>query len=278
MRLLVTGAHGQLGLDVVAAFDDHEVVAAGHVDLDLADRDSVMSVVTSVGPEVIVNCAAWTEVDACESDPDRAFAVNGLGVRHLVDAGEAAGSRICHVSTDYVFDGEKREPYHEWDIPNPKSVYGASKLAGENELRPGDTVVRTSWLSGAGGANMVKTVLRLMGEHAELRFVDDQVGHPSFTPDIASVIHRLVVDRRSGLFHATNQGAVSWYEFAREVLLAAGEDPERVTAIGTGDMPRPAPRPANSVLENRAMRLSGLPLAPDFRESLAALVAELQGT
>ncbi len=278
MRLLVTGARGQLGLDVTAAFDGHDVVAVGHSEVDLVQRDAVVAVVTTTRPDCIVNCAAWTAVDDCESDPDRAFAANGLGVRHLVDAAEAVGARICHVSTDYVFAGDKPEPYHEWDEPDPRSVYGASKLAGERALRPTDTIVRTSWLCGAGGPNMVKTILRLADQHDQLRFVDDQRGHPSFTTDVAAVIRRLVVDRRSGLFHVTNQGVVSWYEFAREVLGAAGADPARVQPIATAELqpPRPAPRPANSVLDNRALRLAGVPLAPHFSEPLAKLVAELR--
>ncbi len=278
MRLLVTGSQGQLGTDVVAAFDGHDVMAVGHAELDLTQRDSVVGVVTSTRPDCVVNCAAWTAVDDCESDPDRAFAVNALGVRHLVDGAEAVGARICHVSTDYVFGGDKAEPYHEWDDPDPRSVYGASKLAGERALRPTDTIVRTSWLCGAAGPNMVKTILRLAEGDGELRFVDDQRGHPSFTPDVAAVIRRLVVDRRSGIFHVTNQGAVSWYELAREVLRAAGAYPDRVHPIATADLqpPRPAPRPANSVLDNRALRLAGLPLAPHHSEPLAKLVAELR--
>jgi dTDP-4-dehydrorhamnose reductase len=156
-------------------------------------------------------------------------------------------------------------------------VYGASKLAGERELDPGSTIIRTSWVCGFHGGNMVKTILRLASEHDSLSFVDDQFGHPTFADDLASMIKRLVVERRPGTFHVTNQGAVSWFEFAREVLRAAGLDPERVAPVSTRDLQpaRPAPRPANSVLDNAALRLGGVRLLDDFRVPLARLVDRL---
>ncbi|HVN50525.1 MAG TPA: dTDP-4-dehydrorhamnose reductase [Acidimicrobiales bacterium] len=277
MRVLITGAGGQVGRELVAAFDGHDVAAFDHRRLDVADRDAVLGAVTALSPDVVVNGAAWTAVDANESDPERAWAVNALAVRHLADGARRVGAWVCHLSTDYVFDGTKGDPYVEWDRPNPMSMYGRSKLGGELELGPGDTVVRTSWVCGFHGANMVKTILRLAGEHESLDFVDDQRGHPTFAEDLAAVVKRLVVERRPGVFHVTNQGAVSWYEFAREVLSAAGLDPDRVRPISTADLdpPRPAPRPANSVLDNAALRLSGLPLADDFRVPLARLVTRL---
>ncbi|MEX2256549.1 MAG: dTDP-4-dehydrorhamnose reductase [Acidimicrobiia bacterium] len=281
MRIFVTGAGGQLGREVVAAFAGHDVVAADHTTLDVADRDAVLGAITTTRPDAIVHAAAWTAVDACESEPDHAFLVNGIATRHVADAARRVGARVCYISTDYVFDGTKTEPYIEWDVPNPRSVYGASKLAGELELRgdPDATIVRISYVCGEHGTNMVKTILRLAGEHDTLRFVDDQRGHPTFAADAAPMIRRLVVDRRPGCFHVTNQGAVSWYEFARAVLEAAGADPSRVQPISTADLdpPRVAPRPANSVLDNAALRLSGLPLLPHYRESLDRLVRRLEG-
>lgn len=280
MRVLITGAGGQVGRELVAAFEangHHEVVGLDRAALDVADRDAVLSAVTSLRPDAVVHPAAWTAVDACEADPQRAFAVNTLGTRHVADAARRVGATVTYVSTDYVFDGTKPAPYLEWDDPAPRSVYGRSKLGGERELDPGSTIVRTSWVCGRHGANMVKTVLRLAAEHPTLAFVDDQRGHPTFAGDLAAMIKRLVVERRPGLFHVTNQGAVSWYEFARAVLAAAGDDPDRVTPITTADLdpPRPAPRPANSVLDNAALRHSGLELLPDFREPLERLVREL---
>jgi dTDP-4-dehydrorhamnose reductase len=277
VRLLVTGAGGQLGQDVALAFAGHEVAALTHAQLDVSDRDQVLGAITTLRPQAIVHCAAWTAVDACESDPDRAFAANALAVRHVAEGARRVGAHVCHISTDYVFDGTKATPYHEWDTPAPRSVYGASKLAGERELDADSTIVRTSWVCGFGGANMVKTILRIAAQQPNLAFVSDQIGHPSFTADLALAIRRLVIDRRPGVFHVTNQGAVSWYEFARAVLEAAGHDPDRVAPIATHELdpPRPAPRPANSVLDNVALRLSGLEPLRDFREPLAELVAQL---
>ncbi len=277
MRVLITGAGGQLGRELVERFGDHEVVAVDHGQLDVADRDAVLGLVTTAAPDAIINTAAWTAVDANEGDHDRAWATNALAVRYLAEGARLVDARICQLSTDYVFDGTRPEPYVEWDPTNPVSMYGRSKRGGELELGPEHTIVRTSWVCGFHGANMVKTILRLAGEHDTLSFVDDQLGHPTFADDLAVVVRRLVVERRSGLFHVTNQGAVSWYEFAREVLAAAGMDPDRVRPIATAELqpPRPAPRPANSVLDNAALRLAGMALAPDFREPLARLVPRL---
>jgi dTDP-4-dehydrorhamnose reductase len=280
MKVLLTGAGGQVGHELRAAFDDHDVVAVDHAALDVADREAVLAAVTGLRPDAIVHAAAWTAVDACEGDPDRAYATNTLGTRHVAEAARRVGAHVTYFSTDYVFDGTKPEPYVEWDAPNPESVYGRSKLGGEVELaaNPGSTIVRISWVCGYHGANMVKTILRLAGEHEQLSFVDDQRGHPTFAEDVAPLVRRLVVERRPGLFHVTNQGAVSWYEFAAAVLEASGADPARVRPIRTAELqpPRPAPRPANSVLDNAALRAEGLPLLPDFRESLGRLVRRLQ--
>lgn len=279
MRVLVTGAAGQLGRDVADRFaaSGHEVVAATRRDLDVSRRDQVLGAMGAVRPDAVVNCAAYTAVDECETDADRAFAVNSMAVRHLAEAARRFDAHLCHLSTDYVFSGDKTEPYHEWDRPDPRSVYGASKLAGEQEAGEAATVVRTSWLCGRHGDSMVGTVLRLAAEGAPLRFVTDQRGSPSFTPDVAAVIERLCADRRPGLYHVTNQGEASWYELAREVMVAAGLDPDRVAPITTAELvpPRAAPRPANSVLENRALELADIARPGDYRVPLARLVSEL---
>ena len=279
MKVLVAGAAGQLGKDVVARFaaSGHDVVAAVRSDLDVSLREQVLGAVGAVGPDVLVNCAAYTAVDDCETDPYRAYEVNAWAVRHLAEAARRFDVHLCHISTDYVFSGDKGEPYHEWDRPDARSVYGASKLAGEQEAGEGATLVRTSWLCGPSGTNVVGTVLRLAAEETPLRFVTDQRGSPSFTSDVAVVIERLCSERRPGLYHVTNQGEASWYEFAREIMVAAGYDPDRVVPITTAELdpPRAAPRPANSVLENRALSSSGLELPPDFRLPLKRLVAEL---
>jgi dTDP-4-dehydrorhamnose reductase len=296
MRVLVTGAGGQLGTDVVEVLagkvpsggrvnDDAtgrmgvrspcHVIAADHDRLDVADRSAVLTAVEAVRPHVVIHAAAWTAVDACEGDPDRAFATNALGTRFVAEAARRVGAHVVYLSTDYVFDGTSTRPYREWDTPNPQSVYGASKLAGEQELDPGSTVVRTSWVCGAHGANMVRTVLRLAGSPGPLRFVDDQWGSPTFTADLAGVVAVLATDRVPGTFHVTNGGVTSWYGFARGVLEAAGHDPERIEPITTAqlDPPRPAPRPANSALDNAALRFMGMALLPDWRDGLARLLA-----
>jgi dTDP-4-dehydrorhamnose reductase len=278
LKVLVTGAGGQLGRDLVMACEAaaDEVIAADHRRLDVGDRDQVYQAILALQPDAVVHAGAWTAVDACESDPERAYRVNALGTRWVADASRRAGAHLCYVSTDYVFDGTKDDPYVEWDPTNPQSVYGRSKWGGEQEVAahaPGASVVRTSWVCGEHGHNMVKTVLSL-ADRPHLAFVDDQRGCPSFTADLAVAIRRLTVSRLPGVFHVTNQGAVSWYELVRDILEVAGHDPEIVKPISTAELdpPRPAPRPANSVLDNAALRLAGLPLLPHYRESLERLI------
>jgi len=283
MRILVTGAGGQVGREFVelCGTKGDDVIAAGHAELDVTDRDAVLQACSCARPDVVVHAGAWTAVDACESDPDRAYRVNAIGVRHIVEGARRAGAHLIYLSTDYVFDGTKATPYDEWDVPAPASVYGRSKWAGEREVARGSdgqaTVVRISWVCGRLGNNMVKTLLRLAAEGAAPSFVDDQRGHPTIVSDLVPVLRRFAAERRPGLFHVTNQGTVSWFDFARETFRVAGADPERVSPISTEqlDPPRPAPRPANSVLDNAALRLAGLPLLPDFRESLPGLVRSL---
>jgi dTDP-4-dehydrorhamnose reductase len=287
MRLLVTGAGGQLGHDLVATATaaGDEVLAATHAQLDVTDRDAVLGAITTWRPDAVVHCAAWTAVDACEGDPRRAFTANALAVRWIAEGCHRADAHLVHLSTDYVFDGDLDRPYHEWDATGPRSVYGASKLAGEGEARAlgaSAAVVRTAWVCGEHGSNMVRTVLGLatdrVGQVGALAFVDDQRGHPTFTADLAPLLRRLALDRRSGTIHATNQGEVSWYGFVQQVLASAGHDPAMVRPITTAELdpPRPAPRPANSVLDNAVLRAAGIPLLREFRQPLDELVARYQ--
>jgi dTDP-4-dehydrorhamnose reductase len=282
MRVLVTGAGGQLGIDVVRCCTEagDDVVAVGHRQLDVSDRDQVHAALSSLRPSVVVNCAAWTAVDDCESDPSRALANNGLAVRWIAEGCERVGARLVQLSTDYVFDGLLDRPYVESDRPSPPCVYGESKLVGETEasvLGTAATIVRTSWISSQHGSNMVKTIMRLASERDELTFVDDQVGNPTFTSDLAPMIRRLAIDGRSGIHHVTNQTSTSWYGFAREVVAAMGKDPGMVRPITTAELQpaRPAKRPANSVLDNAVLRAAGLPLLRDFTEPLRETVAAL---
>ncbi len=279
MKLLVTGAAGQLGRDVVAyaTTAGDEVLALDRTTLDITDADAVLEACRGFGPDAIVNAAAYTAVDACETNIEAAYAINATAVGSLATAAAGIGAHLVHVSTDYVFDGTLDRPYREGDATNPQSVYGASKLAGEQLAGPDAAVVRTSWVCGEHGNNMVKLVLRLAQPGADLAFVDDQRGCPSFTADLAPALHRIAAERRSGIHHLTNQGAVSWYEFVQEVLRAAGHPVDLVRPITTDqlDPPRPAPRPANSVLDNAVWRDAGLPMLRDFREPLRELVAAL---
>jgi dTDP-4-dehydrorhamnose reductase len=277
MRVVVTGSNGQVGIEVVELFTarGHEVHATGSA--DVADPVTMQEHITAHRPDAVVHCAAYTDVDGCELDPQRAMRVNGTGVRVVAEAAEHSGAFVVGVSTDYVFDGTKPAPYVEDDPTNPINEYGRSKLAGERALDPQrHAIVRTSWVCGRVGRNMVRTVLRLLETGAPMRFVDDQRGHPTIAADLAVALARVVEDRRTGIWHATNQGVVSWYEFVRAVVAAAGGDPDRVTPITTAELdpPRPARRPANSVLGT--IRWSRDELLCDFRESLPVLVANLR--
>ena len=279
MRVLVTGAGGQLGRELVDAFarSGHDAVAGDRSVVDVSDRGQVLQVLGAVRPQAVVHSAAWTDVDGCENDADRAFAVNAMGTRHVAEGARSVGARVCYVSTDYVFDGRASRPYVEWDQPNPLSVYGRSKLAGETVLGPDDTVVRTSWVCGRHGRNFVKTVLGRAQQGQELTVVDDQHGCPTFADDLAGAVCGLVAARLPGTFHVTNQGPTTWYGLARDVVLAAALDPDLVRPVPTIELQpaRPAPRPAYAVLDNAALRLSGRPLLADHHEPLERLVKEL---
>lgn len=281
MKIVVTGAGGQLGHELVdaALAGGHQVSGFTRAQLDVTDAAAVLSVMSRERPEVIVHAAAWTAVDACEGDVAKAMLFNGTATEHVVSAARKVDARVVYISTDYVFDGTKATAYVESDIPNPQSVYGVSKLAGERAVDTSvDSIVRISWVCGYHGSNMVKTILRLVDQHDTLTFVDDQVGNPTMADDAARMIVRLAEGQRGGTWHVTNQGVVSWYEFAREVLRAAGLDPARVRPIRTRDLmpPRPAPRPANSVLENQALRDAGIAPLDNFHVPLSRLVNRLR--
>jgi dTDP-4-dehydrorhamnose reductase len=279
MKFLITGANGQLGHELVRATiaAGHEVVATSHETLDITKKSDVDAAITAARPDVVIHAAAWTAVDACESDPEKALLVNGTATKYIADVAHSVGAHVVYISTDYVFDGSKATPYEEGDATNPQSVYGSSKLAGERALGATDSIVRISWVCGFYGANMVKTIFRL-AEQPQLKFVDDQIGNPTFADDAAAMIVRLAAEKRPGTWHVTNQGDVSWYEFAREVLIAGGFDPDKVAPIKTHELqpPRPAKRPFNSVLNNASLKNAGIDLLPDFRIPLKRLVSQLQ--
>ena len=284
MRVLVTGAGGQLGLDVVDAFADHEVVGLTRAELDVTDEPAVAAAVGDLAPAVVVNAAAYTDVDGCEADPDRAHGVNALGPWWLARACERTGATLVTLSTDYVFsaapergpDGHLRG-WSEFDPVRPLNVYGRSKAAGEQLVRetlPAHHIVRTAWVCGARGNNFVRTMLRLGRERDELQVVDDEVGSPTFTRDLARALRSLAVSGRHGTVHLVNEGRCSRYELAVRALELAGIT-THVRPVGSDAFRRPALRPTFSVLDTSHARLSGVEPLPRWEQGLAELLDEL---
>jgi dTDP-4-dehydrorhamnose reductase len=278
--LLITGAGGQLGSDLLEAAAAAGIPATGHASaaLDITDRAAVERAVSNVvhGADrpVVINAAAYTAVDAAETDAERAFAVNESGARNLAEAAVEHGARMIHVSTDYVFPGDAQHPYQVDDPTGPKNVYGASKLAGEQAVltaHPAAHVVRTAWVYGAAsGGNFVKTMSRLESTNPSIAVVDDQWGSPTWSADLAAGLIALAgADVPGGVLHATGGGQTSWFGFARAIFEELGADPERVRPISTDAFPRPAPRPAYSVLSADAWVAAGLPSLRHWRDALA---------
>jgi len=274
MRWLVTGAHGMLGTDLVALLRSRgeDVTAASRASLDLTSADAISGAVS--GHDVVVNCAAWTAVDDAEDQEDAALAVNAEAPRLLARAAATAGARLVQVSTDYVFDGAATTPYAEDAPHSPVSAYGRTKAAGETAVREehprGHLVVRTAWLYGAHGGSFPKTIARLARERGEVKVVDDQVGQPTWTADVAATIAALVhADAPAGTYHATSSGRCSWYEFAQQVVVAAGLESSVVMPTTSTEFVRPAPRPAYSVLGHDALTRLGLEPIGDWSERWA---------
>ena len=274
MRILITGAGGMLGHDLVSAAGagGAECIALTRAELDVTDAAKVEAEIAGAHPDVVVNCAAWTDVDGAEAAPDAAAAVNGEGAGNVARAASHAGAWTIQISSDYVFDGRKGEPYVESDVTCPLSSYGRSKLAGEQavagEAPSNHTIVRSSWLFGAHGHCFPATILRLARERDELRVVDDQVGCPTFTEHLARALLTLCERPSPGILHIAATGSCSWYEFARQIVAEAAVS-TTVVSCRTADMPRPAQRPPYSVIasERRAPKL------PEWREGLRAYLS-----
>ncbi|MFD8304711.1 dTDP-4-dehydrorhamnose reductase [Streptomyces sp. NPDC059690] len=277
MRWLVTGAGGMLGRDTVEelARRGEDVTGLDRAALDITRPDAVEAALAEHRPELVVNCAAYTAVDDAETDEERALAINGDGPRNLARACSALGARLVHVSTDYVFAGDARTPYPEDHPADPRTAYGRTKLAGERavaeELPASSVILRTAWLYGVHGRSFVRTMIDLESRRDTLDVVDDQHGQPTWSADVAARVADLgphVGRGASGVLHAAGSGETTWYELAREVFRGLGADPERVRPVGSGAFPRPAPRPAYSVLGQDRWRQLGLPLLRDWRAAL----------
>lgn len=283
MRVLVTGAEGQLGRDVVHVFNTVSnivVSGLGRQELDITDFNQCKKVINLIRPDVIIHCAAYTAVDKAESDEDQAYAVNTLGTRNLAVAAESIGSKVCYISTDYVFDGRSDKPYKEYDVVNPINVYGKTKQAGETMVISFSHryfIVRTSWVFGLHGNNFVKTMLKLAEERDHIKVVDDQKGSPTFTEDLAEFIYELIQTDKYGIYHASNSGSCSWYEFAKTII----EEKKLGTAIipcATEDFPRPAPRPRFTVMDHLSIRANGFKELRPWKEALSEFLIKLGNT
>ncbi|MGZ9583853.1 dTDP-4-dehydrorhamnose reductase [Paenibacillus marinisediminis] len=279
-RVLVTGAQGQLGLDMVQALEakGYAVIACSRKEMDVTDMDEVMEVMDRERPAAVIHASAYTKVDLAETERDEVYRVNVYGTRNVAVASQQIGAKMVYVSTDYVFDGRTGKAYDEFARPHPINVYGRSKWEGEQMVRQFQLrsfIVRTSWLFSKNGDNFVKTMLKQGKEQRELKVVHDQVGSPTYTADLAAAIIRLLGTDRYGTYHITNQGVCSWHELACAIMEEAGFN-VMVRSVPTSQFPRPARRPAYSALEGRALRLNGFPALRHWREALADCMSELK--
>ncbi len=272
MKIAITGAKGMLARTLIQHWEaKHELALFDVEEFDLRDAGATLTAIAEASPEVVVHCAAMTQVDACESEQDKAFAVNAIGSAHIAQASRNVGAKLVAISTDYVFAGDAERPYHEWDAADPRSVYGASKWAGEEAIRhhaPDHIIARIAWLYGAGGPSFVHTMLKLGQAGGDpLKVVNDQIGNPTCTASVPTGLDTLLDACAVGTYHLTCEGETSWYEFTKEIFRLKGFARE-VFPCTSDEYPRPAPRPANSRLEKRALRLAGMPAMPSWQDAL----------
>jgi len=273
-RILITGAKGLLGRTLVRQWSDkYTLIATDRDDLDITDANACTSRIAHERPDMVVHCAAYTAVDRCESEREDAFRLNAIGSANVAVASHRVGARMIAISTDYIFSGEASRPYNEWDEPEPRTVYGASKLAGESAVRahcPDHVIARIAWLYGAGGPSFVHTMLRLGEQTGDpLRVVADQIGNPTSTDAVAVGLTHLIEHDIAGTVHLTCAGETSWHGFTEEILRLRGLH-RSLQPCTTAEFPRPAPRPANSRLDKMALRLHGLPPMPSWQDALAS--------
>ena len=272
-KIMVTGCNGQLGRQIQKEYENDEamLVCTDIDDLDISDHAQVMGFVRDLQPDVIMNCAAYTAVDACENEWDLAYRINAIGPRNLAIAARETGAKLMHISTDYVFEGNAHEPYTEFDEVHPVSAYGKTKLEGERfvqQFAERYFILRTAWLYGEGN-NFAKTMLRLAESHDEVRVVCDQFGSPTSAAELAKVMHRLEPTENYGLFHATCEGSCSWADFAEEIFRLAGKT-TKVTRVTTEEYGSTTKRPAYSVLDNYMLRLTTGARMADWKDALRA--------
>ena len=269
--ILVTGANGQLGQELVRLNDDSiQIIGFGRQQLDVASLAQCREAVAKIQPSSVIHAGAYTAVDKAETDVDEAYRVNAIGTRNMALASREQGAKLCYISTDYVFDGMSGQPYNEYDNTNPQSIYGKSKGAGEmmvQSLSSHYFIVRTSWMYGQYGDNFIKTMLNLAAERDSISVVQDQTGSPTYTLDLARFLIDLVKTEAYGIYHASNTGKCTWYEFAQAIFEEIGS-PIRVEPCSTSQFPRPAPRPVYSVMDHSAIRQNGLQDFRHWREAL----------
>lgn len=283
LRFVVLGSNGQLGQRLARRLGELdlpvEVFAFASKDIDVSKRAAVNEVIRSLRPDWVVNSAAFTAVDRCELEQERAFLVNALAVRWMVEAADAVAARVCNFSTDYVFNGEATRPYREWDPVDPLGIYGRSKLGGEQELRRGrDLNIRTAWLMSSSSGNIASTVVRLAREGSTLRFVGDQVGSPTVADDLSEASIQLMLSGCSGFFHVVNGGSASWFEVVRWMLTLLGRDPGQVTEVSASSVADryPAPRPKYSVLDTSTYSAALGRTTDDWHDAIERVVRDLE--
>lgn len=276
MKIAITGAAGQLGRDLLAELArQHDCQGLTRAEADVTDYAALARSLQRLRPELVIHCAAYTDVDGCERDPDRAYRVNAIGAWNVAAAAHASGAAVALISTDFVFDGAKREPYTEFDATNPLGHYGASKRAGEQAAfaaNPRTYVIRTQWLYSVHGRNFPYAILGA-ARRGEVRVVADQIGAPTYSPDLARMIGQIIATPRCGIYHANNAGACSWYEFAQELYRLAGLDPALIQPILSSEYPSPTRRPSYSVLRRYALELMGLDDARPWQEAAREFIA-----
>jgi dTDP-4-dehydrorhamnose reductase len=283
MKILITGSNGQLGTELVNRYGDRindELFVGDLPDIDITSELSIASTFASIAPDIVINCAAWTAVDAAEDKESSAFTVNAEGPAILATYCARAGARLVQISTDYVFEGDATEPYQEDSQPGPITAYGRTKLAGENfvrELLPDNhLIIRTAWLYSPTGHNFVKTIVKAQSERETLRVVTDQIGQPTSASDLADqIVTLLETYSGSGIFHGTNSGVTSWFEFARAIMSEIGEDPERILPTDSSSYVQLAPRPAYSVLGHQGWAAVGMAPMRDWRVALHEAIPDI---